>query len=140
MAWSFGFHPNELDILNWNYKLRPNMDLIQEAVLTSEPEEIPVQEPPTPHSTLSRTHTGRPSMQGGQIDMATGVRSPSRGYSFAQEENGVAMRRIQSNLSGALPYTAPAAGDRKSRKSALLRTIRHPLRRKQPPAVAEPSS
>ena len=67
-------------------------------------------------------------MQGSHIDMSTGQRSQSRGYSFAQEENGVAMRRMQSNLSGALPHT-PA---RRSR-GGILRSIRHPLRRKQAP-------
>lgn len=77
----------------------------------------------------SPTPLGRPSMQGSHIDMSTGLRSQSRGYSFAQEENGVAMRRMQSNLSGALPFTSA----RKSRKTALLHSIRHPLRRKQPP-------
>jgi hypothetical protein len=134
MAWTFGFRPNDLDILNWNYKLRPNMDLIQEAVLSSEPEEIPMPEATTPLSTTSRPTMGRPSMQGSQIDMATGVRSQSRGYSFAQEEHSVAMRRIQSNLSGALPFVE----ERKSRRAALIRSIRHPLRRKQPPG--EPPS
>lgn len=138
MAWTFGFHPNDLDILNWNYKVRPNMDIIREAIMCREPEEeAPVPEDPTtPHSATSRTPAGRPSMQGSQIDMSTGVRSQSRGYSFAQEENGVAMRRIQSNLSGALPFAS--LPERKSRRTALLHTIRHPLRRKQPPG--EPSS
>jgi phospholipid-translocating ATPase len=67
-------------------------------------------------------------MQGSQIDMSTGLRSQSRGYSFAQEENGIAMRRMQSNLSGVLPLEP----ERKSRGTAILRSIRHPLRRKQP--------
>jgi len=142
MAWTFGFHPNDLDILNWNYKVRPNMDIIHEAILYSEePEEasrgIIMPEATTPHSATSGGPPGRPSMQGSQIDMSTGMRSQSRGYSFAQEDSGVAMRRMQSNLSGALPITvgAPGAGEqqRRSRGSALLRSIRHPLRRKQPP-------
>jgi phospholipid-translocating ATPase len=143
MAWTFGFHPNDLDILNWNYKVRPNMDIIHEAILCSEePEEAPggiiMPEATTPHSATSGGPMGRPSMQGSQIDMSTGMRSQSRGYSFAQEDNGVAMRRMQSNLSGALPFTAGAPGaageqQRRSRGSALLRSIRHPLRRKQPP-------
>lgn len=68
-----------------------------------------------------------------QVDMSTGVRSQSRGYSFAQEDGGVAMRRMQSNLSGALPITESPAGGRKIRGTNLLRSIRYPLRRKQPP-------
>ncbi len=31
--------------------------------------------------------------------MSTGIRSVHRGFDFATEENGVAMRRMQSNLS-----------------------------------------
>lgn len=34
-----------------------------------------------------------------QMDMATGMVSRDRGFDFATEENGVAMRRMQSNLS-----------------------------------------
>lgn len=129
IAWSFGFNPNDLDILNWNYKIRPDLDLIHEAYLRGGDEvEDGVLESAAPRSE-SPPPLGRPSMQGSHIDMSTGERSQSRGYSFAQEENGVAMRRMQSNLSGALPYTSA----RKSRGNALLRSIRHPLRRKQPP-------
>jgi len=130
IAWSF-FDPNDLDILNWNYKLRPDMDLIHEAYLHNDQAEERILDTATPRSespTPVSAGLGRPSMQGSHIDMSTGQRSQSRGYSFAQEENGAAMRRMQSNLSGALPY----AEARKSRGSALLRSIRHPLRRKQP--------
>lgn len=126
MAWSFGFNPNDLDILNWNYKLRPNMDLIHEAYLRQgEKEEArPPITPVTPHSATSAGPLGRPSMHASQIDMSTGLRSQSRGYDFAQEENGVAIRRIQSNLSGVSPSPqAPVKG----RGNAVLRSI---LRRK----------
>ncbi|KAG8217698.1 hypothetical protein J3R82DRAFT_5854 [Butyriboletus roseoflavus] len=34
-----------------------------------------------------------------RTDMSTGVRSVHRGFDFATEEGGVAMRRMQSNLS-----------------------------------------
>jgi phospholipid-translocating ATPase len=129
IAWSFGFNPNDLDILNWNFKFKPDLDLIHEAYLHSgEKVEERVLETAVPRSD-SPVPLGRPSIQGSHIDMCTGVRSQSRGYSFAQEENGVAMRRMQSNLSGAVPFTSA----RRSRGTALLRSIRHPLRRKQPP-------
>jgi phospholipid-translocating ATPase len=129
IAWTFGFRPNDLDILNWNYKYNPKMDPTRVAQLYSEPEEdAHIQEDPTtPHSATSGP-VRRSSMQASQIDMSTGMRSQSRGYSFAQEENGVAMRRMQSNLSGASPH--PKITERKSR---LFHSIRH-LRRKQPPS------
>jgi phospholipid-translocating ATPase len=133
MAWSFGFNPSDFDILNWNYKFRPNMDLIHEAYLHHEDMVDRVPSPVTPHSAT----IVRPATQCSQIDMSTGVRSASRGYGFAQEENGVAMRRMQSNLSGSLPFRPP--GERKSRGTALLRSIRHPLRRKQPASAGEPA-
>ena len=132
LAWSFGFNPNDLDILNWNYKIKPDMDLIHEAYLNSGEhlEEGAVECPaPRTESPTQLGDLGRPSVQCSHIDMSTGQRSQSRGYSFAQEENGVAMRRMQSNLSGALPDTSA----RKGRGTAILRSIRHPLRRKQPP-------
>lgn len=127
MAWSFGFHPNDLDILNWNYKLRPNMDLINEAYLRQgEKEEArPPITPVTPKSATAGP-LGRPSMQASQIDMSTGLRSQSRGYDFAQEENGVAIRRMQSNLSGVSPQV-PVKG-----RGGMLRSLRNPLRRKHP--------
>ncbi|KAI0256565.1 phospholipid-translocating P-type ATPase [Lactifluus subvellereus] len=138
MAWSFGFQPNDLDILNWNYKVKPNMDLIREAYLhheveagrTPSPSPMTPVTPVTPHSTATGPCRRR-SLQGSQIDMSTGVRSQSRGYSFAHEEGGAAMRRMQSNLSGVLSPLAPI-GERRSRGTALLRSIRSPLRRKQP--------
>jgi phospholipid-translocating ATPase len=145
-AWTFGFHPNDLDILNWNYKLKPNMDIIREAVLFGEPEEDvgePAQEPMTPHSTRSAGPSGRPSMQGSHIDMSTGLRSQSRGYSFAQEDGGVAMYRMQSNLSGIVRTDSPTNGNgngHKHRGTKLLHTMRHPLRRKQPPGDRPSSS
>jgi len=132
MAWSFGFHPNDLDILNWNYKLKPNMDLIHEAYLRDGEKEAarPPITPTTPHSATTTGPLGRPSMHASQIDMSTGMRSQSRGYDFAQEENGVAIRRMQSNLSGVSPSLQTPI---KGRGHTLLRSIRHPLRRKQPP-------
>ncbi|KAI0053960.1 phospholipid-translocating P-type ATPase [Auriscalpium vulgare] len=130
-AWSFGFDPNDIDILRWNYRLNPQMDLIHDAYLRQSKEELAAQEqavPPTPYS------ASRPSMtaaRGSQIDMSTGLHSQSRGFDFATEENGVAMRRIQSNLSGVSPAPNP---ERRNRRSQILRSIRHPLsRRKRPP-------
>jgi phospholipid-translocating ATPase len=128
IAWSFGFRPNDLDILNWNYKLSPNMDLIHETYLRQgEKEEArPPLTPVTPNSATAGP-LGRPSMHASQIDMSTGMRSQSRGYDFAQEENGVAIRRMQTNLSGVSPQT-PVKG----RGGTLLRSLRNPLRRKHP--------
>lgn len=38
-------------------------------------------------------------MRGSRTDMSTGIQSVHRGFDFSTEEHGVAMQRIQSNLS-----------------------------------------
>ncbi|KAK7034698.1 hypothetical protein VNI00_012105 [Paramarasmius palmivorus] len=57
---------------------------------------------------FQRTTSSRPNLQSSvsldyrsasRTDMSTGVRSVHRGFDFATEEGGVAMRRMQSNLS-----------------------------------------
>lgn len=53
-------------------------------------------------SQLSVLIFSRPSFDpraSSRTDMATGLRSVHRGFDFAQEEGGVEMRRMQSNLS-----------------------------------------
>jgi len=96
-AWKFGFAPDDLDIMRWIHKMEPDRDIVSSArgagglsALKRTPAEsvgsLEVRPLPDPRSS-SRT------------DMATGVRSVHRGFDFATEENGVAMRRMQSNLS-----------------------------------------
>ncbi|KAI0034026.1 phospholipid-translocating P-type ATPase [Vararia minispora EC-137] len=125
---SFTYTPNDIDILRWYTKANPRL-----------------------HDGSSRRTSGgvpkRPSTtigvnaaaMGSQIDMATGMRSQSRGYGFAAEEGGVEIRRIQSHLSG----TSEAQRKRGGRTGSLLRSIRRPLtltrtaRRKAPKRVEE---
>jgi phospholipid-translocating ATPase len=136
-AWMFGFHANDVDIMRWNFKLNPHMDIAREAHMLSV--EHKTMSPPSPPTTPARARlrqslTGR----GNQIDMATGQHSQSRGFDFATEENGVAMQRIQSNLSvSSRPTPAP-----ERRKRSLLRSLRHPrnplsMRRKRPPTASD---
>jgi len=136
-AWMFGFHPNDIDIMRWNIKLNPHMDIAREAHLLSAQHASmsPPSAPTTPaRARLRMSLTGR----GSQIDMATGLHSQSRGFDFATEENGVALQRMQSNLSSASrPTPAP-----ERRRRSLLRSLRHPalaisMRRKKPPIATE---
>lgn len=71
-----------------------------------------------------------------RTDMSTGVRSVHRGFDFATEEDGVAMRRMQSNLSERRQSSRHLPLDKQptqipKRKSSLR--IFPSLRRKKPP-------
>ncbi|THH16144.1 hypothetical protein EW146_g4435 [Bondarzewia mesenterica] len=130
-AWNFGFNPNDVEIMRWNHKLNPRLDIVNEAHMRIHKESI--DERPM---VLTHPYGARPSASAhaSQIDMATGLRSQSRGFNFATEENGVEMRRMQSNLSGRSPL--PSIPEHKRR--SLLQSIRRPLRRKKPPTLLEP--
>lgn len=71
-----------------------------------------------------------------RTDMSTGMRSIHRGFDFATEEGGVAMRRMQSNLSERrqsnrhLPLAAETKQSPKRKASMRIFTS---LRRKKPP-------
>ncbi|KAH7921381.1 phospholipid-translocating P-type ATPase [Leucogyrophana mollusca] len=72
-----------------------------------------------------------------RTDMSTGVRSIHRGFDFATEENGVQMRRMQSNLSERrqssrnLPSLTELTQSSPKRKASMR--IFSSLRRKKPP-------
>jgi phospholipid-translocating ATPase len=64
--------------------------------------------------------------------MSTGIRSVHRGFDFATEEGGPAMRRLQSNLSGVRP--ADTADETPRRKHSFsIKSLKQSLRRKRPP-------
>jgi phospholipid-translocating ATPase len=68
-----------------------------------------------------------------RTDMASGMRSIHRGFDFITEEDGVAMRRIQTNLSERRTSTlnlAEASPRRRKRSATLLRSLRLSRRRK----------
>jgi phospholipid-translocating ATPase len=95
------YWPDDLDILRVIKKYNPELDIAKHPLLgghwqsaqvsaQSDSEEQPAQHRPTVYS--------RPSL-GSRTDMATGTQYVHRGFDFATEEDGVSMRRIQSNLS-----------------------------------------
>lgn len=74
-------------------------------------------------------------------DMSTGIRSTHRGFDFATEEGGVAMKRMQSNLSERRQSSKNLATQGKKKSSAdvqqgrsrsgtLLGSIRGKLKKK----------
>lgn len=104
-AWKFGFYPDDINILRYISKKEPNRDL------SHDPEScnpLSVLRRPRPTSMVSYARTEsvaslpQPLMDcrsGSRTDMSTGQRSVHRGFDFSTEENGVAIRRMQTNLS-----------------------------------------
>ncbi|KAJ7276325.1 phospholipid-translocating ATPase [Mycena haematopus] len=110
-AWNFGYNPNDIDIMRWIAEKEPRRDLRHEVYIKGR--SLGAMKRPRPTS-MAASHASRRTSRTGsimtldpprdlrsasQMDMATGMVSRDRGFDFATEENGVAMRRMQSNLS-----------------------------------------
>ncbi|KAH8117016.1 phospholipid-translocating P-type ATPase [Phellopilus nigrolimitatus] len=96
-AYMFNFAPTEIDKMRLLRKNHPNRNT-REALLGEPPrtKSHPQQD------TLAAYAGSRPSLvdrRGSRTDMATGLRGVHRGFDFMQEEGGVAIQRIQTNLS-----------------------------------------
>jgi len=133
-AWKFGFAPDDLDIMRWIHKRQPHRNIIQDA-----------------HGTGALSALKRPALESAgdmsldprrpidprsasRTDMATGVRSVHRGFDFATEENGVAMRRMQTNLSERRQSSRNLVPEpRPPRKGSLSHvfSLRHALSKKR---------
>ncbi|KAL0946504.1 hypothetical protein HGRIS_012720 [Hohenbuehelia grisea] len=130
-AWKFGYAPDDIDTMRYLHKVKPSMDIAHDARLPSglhalqRPASVLSRRTSRSESVMSVPDPRRPSVDlrtASRTDMSTGLRSVHRGFDFATEENGVAMRRMQSNLS-----------ERRlsSRLLASARTGHHPSRREQ---------
>ncbi|KAG6335478.1 hypothetical protein ID866_3606 [Astraeus odoratus] len=155
-AWRLGFAPGDLEILRYIRKKHPNFDLSKARCLNrteqqprrsssrcrpSRPVSLAsaIGGPPTDrdieHTCLDYTRP-HDSRRGSRTDMSTGMRSTYRGFDFATEEGGVAMRRLQSNLSERWQSNRhlPLSGEVKmSLKKKTSARIFSSLRRKKPP-------
>jgi len=143
-AYKTGFHPDDVDILRYIHKKEPNRVLAHDPQVDNP---LAALRRSRPASIVSHARTEsvaslplrRPSMDPrtcSRTDMATGIRSIHRGFDFATEENGVAMRRIQTNLSERRESsrnlaTYPETGRRRRETvSRVLSVPRNFLRRK----------
>lgn len=137
-AWKFGFAPDDIDIMRYVCKMEPNRDIAHDATISSHLAALR-----RPGSITSRrtSHAesvhSRPSLDhrtASRTDMSTGIRSMHRGFNFAMEENGVAMRRMQSNLSERRQSSRDVATaetpTRSGRRERLLGSLRGRLKRK----------
>ncbi|EKM55031.1 uncharacterized protein PHACADRAFT_255350 [Phanerochaete carnosa HHB-10118-sp] len=132
-AYKFIFHPSDMDRVRYLQKLDPEHDFrkdreqggiayIKRSVSTSRGVKR--------RSIIQR---GPRAGMGSRTDMSTGLRSHNTGFDFSMEENGVALRRLQSNLSG---VQQPA--QQHKRRRTLLSSISRAVRRKKTPStVAE---
>lgn len=131
-AYKFIFNPSDVDTVRYLHKLDPNhdfardrehggLDYLRRAVSTSRG----VRRMSLLHGKNSTLRTGS------RTDMSTGLRTANTGFDFSMEENGVALRRLQSNLSG---VNQPAPSHHRRRRS-LLQSLGRTIRRKKVPST-----
>lgn len=149
-AYMFGYAPSDIDILRYIRKHHPHIDLVTQGRIPSglhhmkRPASVVSRRTSRTESVMSiPMELIRPSMDArsaSRTDMATGITSVHRGFDFATEENGVAMRRMQSNLSERRTSSrqlASARGGQRhhSRRETLSHVFsirRGPFKRKPP--------
>lgn len=146
-AWKIGYNPNDLETLQYLQKKYPNQDLSRFSGFGNAPTLSALKRRTTVASrrssftsnvaSLGRRFT-RPSvdMRMSRTDMSTGIISVDRGFDFATEEDGVEMRRVQTNLSERRSNN-PKLGSKsatwnKGKVSNVLSLPRNFLKRKHP--------
>jgi phospholipid-translocating ATPase len=146
-AWQLGYAPGDLEILRYIRKTQPDLDM---ATLRSESLRS---KPYASSRRRSSSHMSRASIACSSVDnlsldlrrtqdprcasrtdMSTGIRSVHRGFDFATEEGGVAMRRMQTNLSERRQSSRNLPSLRQSSPKRSLRLFTS-LRRKKSPTL-----
>ncbi|EPQ57895.1 phospholipid-translocating P-type ATPase [Gloeophyllum trabeum ATCC 11539] len=127
-AYKFGFNPDDVSIMRWALKNDPHLDL--EAIHRSYGLGS-MRRPVSRASSMSNLSVRPPpsvDARGSRTDMSTGMRSTHRGFDFATEERGVAIRRMQSNLSER--RQSQVFSSKRKRAGSLVSTLRRGLRKK----------
>ncbi|KAH7909858.1 hypothetical protein BJ138DRAFT_1195493 [Hygrophoropsis aurantiaca] len=164
LAWKFGYAPGDLEILRYIRKTEPTRDMINTLRQGQQPDQRTSMSARWRSTSRLGSHSRRFSAmsaaslasqyqsedglsldlrqtpidprRASRTDMSTGVRSIHRGFDFATEENGVQMRRMQSNLSERRQSSRnlPSLTDlNQSSKRKPSMGIFSSLRRKKPP-------
>lgn len=156
-AWQTGYAPGDLELLRYIRKTQPDLDMAtlrRDYGGAAPRSSLSRWRPPSRTSrpvSISSVASGTAvagtmnysvdtlsldphRMPVSRTDMSTGVRSVHRGFDFATEEDGVAMRRMQSNLSERRQSTRhlPLESKQSPKRKGSLR-IFSSLRRKKPP-------
>ena len=127
------FYPSDIDRVRYLHKLYPDHDFnadrqhggvnyLKRAISTTRG---------VRRMSLLHRNSQKAQMTGSRTDMSTGLRSsgPGTGFDFSMEEGGPALRRLQSNLSGA------SQPQQHKRRRSLLRNIGRSIRRKKVPST-----
>jgi phospholipid-translocating ATPase len=137
-ALQFGYAPGDLELLRYIRKTQPDLDMATALRLdrSEGANRRPLSRMSRPSSVLSEDDNlpeRRDPRRMSRTDMSTGVCSIHRGFDFAAEEGGVAMRRMQSNLSERWQSNRhlPLPSQSPKRKTSIR--IFSTLRRKKPP-------
>ncbi|KAJ2916976.1 hypothetical protein MD484_g3448, partial [Candolleomyces efflorescens] len=102
-AYRMGYRADDIDIIRYVRKYNPGVELRHEA--SEEMVYPPLRRPESVATRSMRSVSSLPVRPSGDFrsasrtDMSTGVTSQHRGFDFSMEERGVAIQRLQSNLS-----------------------------------------
>ncbi|TDL24691.1 phospholipid-translocating P-type ATPase [Rickenella mellea] len=134
-AWRFGFSPNDIDIMRWIRKTDPHRDIWHDATASTTDVHDDLRRS-TSRPTSRTSARPRPSMdiQGSRTDMSTGLRTMHRGFGgfdFSTEEHGVAIRRMQTDLSE--KRINALTGQTRKRSGSRLFSLKRSIRKKKPP-------
>lgn len=126
---------NDIDIMRIVRARDPNIDIAHHPKLGGhfEDQELRARASVESHPPR-RTHSRQPTLHslGSRTDMSTGMRSTgNRGFDFSAEEGGVAIRRMQSNISERQRVRTEQSDDEDhgGRKKASLRLLPAAMRR-----------
>lgn len=126
-AYKFIFNPSDIDRVRYLHKLNPEHDFTRDREQGGV--EYIKRSVSTSRGVRRKSLIHRGPRMGSRTDMATGTRTQNTGFDFSMEENGVALRRLQSNLSG---MTQPP---QHKRRRSLLQSISRTIRRKKAPST-----
>lgn len=130
-AYRFIFHPTDIETVRYLHKIDPGHDFGRDREnggVDYLKRNVSMTRGVRRKSILQGAKSN-PRM-GSRTDMATGLRTTTNtGFDFSMEENGVALRRLQSNLSGVQPAV------HHKRRRSLLHSIGRTIRRKKVPST-----
>jgi len=149
-AMKFNLTPDDVDVMRWVRKTEPHRDVAHDPLLGGH--FLPKHDEDDDEDEDVRRHSRRYSgiryeqgldMRGSTTDMSTGLNlAPSRGFDFDTEEGGVAIRRMQTDLSERSKSSRCPRGLRGRKRGAsvsLFPGFRESIR-KRVPAKSPPSS
>jgi len=120
-SWKVSFMPDDIDIIRTLRKENPNFDLSQAKSGLAVFKRRSISTPRLSTSTVD-TRQHQDVRVASRTDMATGLVSEDRGFDFASEEGGVAMRRMQSRLSG---HPLQKEGHTRSKSGSKAKALSH---------------